>query len=424
MIDIIKNNIEMSYLQYAQANDILQFIINNGKINLSDVQDSMEAMKREELLKKHPYKTWQGKDGKWYTYLPDEEKGRRMIKRSNRKAIEEEVISYWRAETENPTVKEIFYEWMERKLEYKDICIGTFNRYEKDFRRFFEDDLAFGDMRVREVGQREIAPFLRKAIVKYSLTAKAYSNLRTITYGIFKYAKEKGYISWSISQTVNDMELPKKTFRKVIKEDDEEVFNDDEMEKLLGYLTDRPDILNLGIMLMFCTGVRVGELVALKWSDVVDNSIKIRRTEISYKMDNGKNVYEIRDYPKTEAGIRTVFVPAEFSSIIRRLRLLSGSQEYIFWEDGQNIKAMQVRKRLYYVCNKAGIRKKSPHKLRKTYVSILLDNGIDKRLVQDVAGHAQISTSERNYHRNRKSDQRKEEILSDIPEFRDAKLMF
>ena len=162
----------------------------------------------------------------------------------------------------------------------------------------------------------------------------------------------------------------------------------------------------------------------MKWCDVTENAIKIRRTEISYKDCDGRNVYEIRDYPKTEAGIRTVFVPNEFSSILRRLKLLSGIQEYVFWEDGQNIKAMQVRKRLYYICKKLGIKKKSPHKLRKTYVSILLDNGVDKRLVQDVAGHAQISTGERNYHRNRKSDQRKEAILSDIPEFRNAKLMF
>ena len=424
MIDIIKNNIETSYLRYAQANDILQFIINNGKIDIGDVQDSMEAMKREELLKKHPYKTWQGKDGKWYTYLPDEKKGRRMVKRSTRKAIEETIVAYWKVEAENPTMKELFYEWMERKLEYQDICIGTFNRYEKDFRRFFEDESKLAEARVRDIDSKEVAPFLRKAIAKYSLTAKAYSNLRTLAYGIFKYAKEKGYITWSISQTVNDMELPRKAFRKVVKEDDEEVFNDDEMAKLLQYLTEKPDILNLGIVLMFCTGVRVGELVAIKWCDVAGNSIKIRRTEISYKDNDGKNIYEIRDYPKTEAGIRTVFVPDEFTSILRRLKLLSGTQEYVFWENGQNIKAMQVRKRLYYICKKLGIRKKSPHKLRKTYVSILLDNGVDKRLVQDVAGHAQISTSERSYHRNRKSDQRKEEILSDIPEFRNAKLMF
>ena len=114
----------------------------------------------------------------------------------------------------------------------------------------------------------------------------------------------------------------------------------------------------------------------------------------------------------------------EFSSIISRLRLLSGSNEYVFSENGNSVRALQIRKRLYLSCKKLGIRKKSPHKLRKTFVSILLDNGGDKRLVQDVVGHAQISTSERNYHRNRKSDQRKEEILSELPEFKNAKPMF
>ena len=56
--------------------------------------------------------------------------------------------------------------------------------------------------------------------------------------------------------------------------------------------------------------------------------------------NDGKNIYEIRDYPKTEAGIRTVFVPDEFTSILRRLKLPGGTQEYVFWENGQNIKAM------------------------------------------------------------------------------------
>ena len=51
---------------------------------------------------------------------------------------------------------------------------------------------------------------------------------------------------------MNDMGLPRKAFCKVIKEDDEEVFNDDEMAKRLKYLTEKPDILNLGIILMFC----------------------------------------------------------------------------------------------------------------------------------------------------------------------------
>ena len=60
---------ELNNLQYGQSNDILQFIISNGIIDINDVRNCMEDMKKEELLKQHPYEIWQSKDGKWYTYL-------------------------------------------------------------------------------------------------------------------------------------------------------------------------------------------------------------------------------------------------------------------------------------------------------------------------------------------------------------------
>lgn len=74
-------------LQYGQSTEILQFIIKSGMLGLHDVQDSVEAMKRDELLKKHPYKIWQGMDGKWYTYLPDDKKGRVKKKKVKRKRL-------------------------------------------------------------------------------------------------------------------------------------------------------------------------------------------------------------------------------------------------------------------------------------------------------------------------------------------------
>ncbi len=61
-------------------------------IDVSYVQEQIEMNKREELLKKHPYKIWEGKDGKWYTYLPDKEKGRIPRKRSTKKELEQLVI--------------------------------------------------------------------------------------------------------------------------------------------------------------------------------------------------------------------------------------------------------------------------------------------------------------------------------------------
>ena len=73
--------------------EALKFAVENGIIDLSYIQAKYEMNKREEILKKHKWAISQGKDGYWRTYLPDEEKGRKMIKRKSQKDIEN--ISYF-----------------------------------------------------------------------------------------------------------------------------------------------------------------------------------------------------------------------------------------------------------------------------------------------------------------------------------------
>ena len=94
-------------------------------IDLAYVQEQIEMNKRKELLKKHPYKIWEGKDGKWYSYFPDEENGRIMRKRKYKNDIEDLICEYWREKAENPKIVEIFNEWIYIKLEYKEIQKGS-----------------------------------------------------------------------------------------------------------------------------------------------------------------------------------------------------------------------------------------------------------------------------------------------------------
>ena len=64
------------------------------------------------------------------------------------------------------------------------------------------------------------------------------------------------------------------TFKKTVKEDYEEVFDELELPKFTKYLAENADIVNLGIILMLVTGIRVGELAALKWDDYDGNGLK------------------------------------------------------------------------------------------------------------------------------------------------------
>ncbi|MDE6608625.1 MAG: site-specific integrase [Lachnospiraceae bacterium] len=383
-------------------------------INISDVQNSMEAMKREELLKKHPYKIWQGKDDKWYTYLPDKAKGRILKKRTTKKSIEDEVIEYMKSELENPTVKDVFEEWINRKLEMGEVSNPTYERYRIDFERFFH---TFGERKVKSVTEEEIEDFLTNCIVRFHLTSKSFCNLKIIVRGIFKRAKKKNYVQFGITELISNMEISRKIFKSVQKSDVMEVFDEEEFEKVEQYLIQNLDLVNLGLLLAFLTGIRVGELAALKWSDFDGCSIKIQRTETRYKNEHGVYVYEIKESPKTEAGIRDVIIPPKCIWIMQKIRMKNPFGVYMFEKDESRIKTYSFRKRLYSICDKTGVARKSPHKIRKTYASILLDNQVSEKFITDLMGHTDIQCTNQFYGRNRKTNEKKAEVLNNIPEF-------
>ena len=72
----------------------MKYALDAGIIDLSYVQEQIEMNRRKEYLNRHPYKISEGSDGKWRTYLPDKEHGRKMVKRNSRKEIEDILIKY------------------------------------------------------------------------------------------------------------------------------------------------------------------------------------------------------------------------------------------------------------------------------------------------------------------------------------------
>ena len=73
----------------------MKYALDSGIIDIPHIEELIQMNQRRELLEKHPYKIWQGKDKKWYTYLPSNESGRILKKRITQKAIENDIIEYW-----------------------------------------------------------------------------------------------------------------------------------------------------------------------------------------------------------------------------------------------------------------------------------------------------------------------------------------
>lgn len=396
--------------------EVLKFAIENGMIDLSYIQDEIAMKKREELLKRHKWAISQGKDGYWRTYLPDanKPKGRRQIKRITKEDIENVVCDYLKEDIENPTINEVFEEWNDRRLELKKIAPGTHQRNKQIYERHFFE---FGKRKIKSVAPEDISDFLEAQVPIQNLTSKAFSGLKTITKGFLKRAKKRKLISFNVEEIFNDLDISDTSLKKTYKKDKDEIFTEEETGMILEYLTQNPDIRNLGILLIFLTGLRVGELVALKFEDIEGNIIHVNKTETRYKK-NGKDVYEIKYSPKTDAGDRSAIVPESYSWVLTRLKLINPFAEYVFSEHGKRFTTNVIRRRLVRICNKLDIPPRSPHKIRKTYASIMFENHVDSRMLIKIMGHTDIMCTETHYHRNRRNSEQMFEIINQIPDFK------
>ncbi len=395
--------------------EMLQYMLENDMIDLSHIQGQIEMKNRKELLAKHPYAVWQGKkDARWYTYLPVDNGGRKLVKRSTQKKIEDLIVDYWKAQAEDPTIEDVFQEWNDWRLEMNKISASTHIRNQQIFNRHFAE---FGKKRIKFVEVDDFVEFLEGQIPEHHLTAKAFANLKSVTGGIIKRAKRKKLIYYTADDVFHEIETSDRDFKKSVKDDSEEVFNVEETDKIIRYLVAHPDIWNLGLLILFATGLRSGELVALKWEDISSDAIFVRRTETRFKDENGKWRYEVKDFPKTEAGVRVVAVPQSYQWIFPAIRKLHDDEEYVFVRKGARMRTTCMRDRFRRVCKKLEIPNRSLHKIRKTYCSILFENGLDSKLITKQMGHTDIMCSEIHYHRNRKDLDETIKEISAIPDF-------
>lgn len=390
----------------------MKYAIEHGIIDLPYIKNKIEMAKREELLKKHPYEIWQGKNKRYYTYFPDKNNGRILKSRNLKTELEDCIIRFWKEELENPTIHDIYVEWIEGKLDRGEITITTKNRYDRQYKEALTE---FGEKRIKTIDEYDIEKFLLETIHVHKMTLKGFSNLRTLIFGIFRLAKKKKFITYSIRDVIGDMEISRKMFRRVQREDDELVFMDSEVEKILNYFQNRSlDIKDLGILLLFYTGMRPGELSALTWDDISDNIIKIHSTEIRYEDENHSYIYEVRDFPKTEAGIREVIVPKSQLWILSQIRAVNPGGKYVFEQNGKRIRTCLFDDRIRRICIKCNIKEKSLNKIRKTYATMLIDSKVDDSLIISQMGHTDIETTKNYYYKNRKSIEQKSVIIDGI----------
>ena len=391
----------------------MRYVLENNIIDLSYVQEKIEMSKRKQMLAKHQYEIWQGKDEAWYTYIPDKETGRKLKRRTSRKKLEDDIIEYYTAMEENPFIHDLFERWNDERYENGEIGKNSYTKYGNDFKSFFQKDDSLCRVPMKEITEAELLTFIKLNIKRYNLTRKSYASLRTLIIGVFKYAKMNKMTDISISTFFSDLQLSNNLFKKNRKDASSQVFDDEETFRLTNYLKENQTIHNLGLLLLFETGMRVGEMCVLKPENITKEGIVINSTEIYYKdPKTNKTVFEVKDTPKMGADERTIIIPEHTRTIIKRIRLLNPFGEYLFMKDGKRINSTRFNYHLYKACREVGIPERSTHKIRKTYASKLIDADVEEAIIRAQMGHTDIKTTKDYYYYSTQDQKYKESQIS------------
>ncbi|MCR2049716.1 site-specific integrase [Acetatifactor muris] len=409
---------------------MLKYAVANGMIDLSYVQEQIEMNKRKELLKKHQYAIWKGKDGKWYTYLPDEKNRRVLKKRASEEAIKNLVIEYYSDEVkeQNKLKREQdivenrfdtnFETWKRKQIAY-GVSSNTVSKYNSDYQRFFKGSY-FEKMDIRNMTEEDITIFIISRIKELDLKEKAGKALWGYISGVFHSAKINKKIVDNPCQYVDTKSFVK-FYNRNKRPIDERVLSNDEISIIMKQLTtdhlEKPEYLpSYAVELAIYTGMRTGELAGLKWSDIqLDNRIMIICRSEKYDRINGDyfisgtKTYKSRQFPISDEMIIL------FRKIIRLQEKSGCYDDFVFSNSEGRIHGRTISDCMRNKCIQTGITVKGVHAIRRTFNSRMRCEGVSSTVAASLLGHTE-EVNQQNYTYDITGMEYKREVVKKINE--------
>ena len=234
----------------------------------------------------------------------------------------------------------------------------------KDFQSFILDKLNYGRLDGRG-----------------GLSKKTVKDMTVVLKSILTFAMNHKIID----RMEFEFKIPrKKKARKV------EVFNVEERRKIYKYVKNNLCNQTLGILICICTGLRIGEICALKWEDVDLRTevINVNHTIQRIYINTAKKSKIIISSPKTESSRRKIPIATELMFLLQRFK--SNSDFYVISGNEKYIEPRTYRKFFTKMLNILKISKLKFHSLRHTFATQAIENGIDYKTVSEILGHASV----------------------------------
>jgi integrase len=296
--------------------------------------------------------------------------------------------------------------WLE--LKRNKIKPNTYDCYEQYIDLHIIPEL--GGIKLKNLKRKTIQDFYENKLIEGRLKDKGGLSSATIMkmHNIIHSALEKAVVDKIIaSNPTKDAELPKsdEKERRVLSLDEQKVF----ITALAG------DRLELAFLIEITTGMRLGEVLALTWDDIYlkEKYLVVRRTLARVKIrdggGDGAKYKLVPQEPKTEKGKRLIPIPDALISRIEQHRLNQEKEKVRYKEVyeynnivfctqfGTYIQPRNYMRSFYRIVEKAKIPKANVHSLRHTFATRMLEMGESAKVVQELLGHKNITTTLNTY---------------------------
>lgn len=296
------------------------------------------------------------------------------------------------------TLEQWYYTWL---FDYriKDLKPTSFQKYEGIYRNYIKDT-QLGRLKLKDLRATNVQKYYNDLMDKNNKPPSTIKEINTRIKPCLAEAEKQGYIQKNYCKLVT---LPKNNTNKEIK-----VLTQNQQKSFISALASHG--LEMLFLIAIGTGLRLGEILGLKWSDIDFNAgtLTVNRSlqRVTVIDRDGNRVSKlIEQPPKTKNSLRTIPVPKNILSKLKdhkvqqsknKLQLgeLYTNNDYVFCDNlGYPIDDKRPNRNFRSILKKLGIEPIKFHGLRHTYATRLFEAGVPPKTVQALMGHANIDVT-------------------------------